>query len=88
MLTPTTACDIRSDMIVRHYSPEDNVLVGLVQEDPRYLSEDPHLQSALLKELLDGGFSEDFILERLPRLRPYLRVEKNPQRRASANKAS
>jgi hypothetical protein len=74
-------------MMVRHYSPEDNVLVGLVQEDPRYLSEDPHLQRALLKELLDGGFSEDFIAERLPKLRPYLRVEKKPQRRASANKA-
>jgi hypothetical protein len=74
-------------MIARHYSPEDNVLVGLVQEDPRYLSEDQHLQRALLKELLDGGYSKDFIVERLPRLRLYLRVEKKTQRRASANKA-
>lgn len=74
-------------MGTRHYSPEDNVLVGLVQEDPRYLSKDPRLHMALLKELCEGGFSEDFIWERLPVLRAYLREGKKPQRLASANKA-
>jgi len=75
-------------MVTRYYSPEDNVLVGLVQEDPRYLSKDPRLHMALLEELREGGFLEDFIWERFPVLRAYLRGVKKPQRLASANKAS
>lgn len=71
----------------RHYSPEDNVLVGLVLEDPRYHSKDRRLHMALLEELLRGGFPEDFIRERLPVLRPYLAAVKKPQRLASSNKS-
>ena len=75
-------------MGARDYSPEDNVLVGLVLEDPRYLSKDPRLHLALLKELREGGFPEDFLWERFPVLRAYFRGAKKPQRLASANKAS
>lgn len=71
---------------MRYYSPEENVLVGLVLEDPRYQSKDPRLQKDLLKELREGGFPQDFIWERLPALRSYLRVKK-PQRLACANKS-
>lgn len=73
-------------MAIRYYSPEENVLVGLVIEDPRYQSKEPRLHRELLRELREGGFPVDFIWERLPALRPYVRV-KNPQRFASANKA-
>ncbi len=71
---------------MRYYSPEQNVLIGLVLEDPRYQSKDSRRHKELLKELREGGFPEDFIWERLPALRPYLRV-KNPQRLACANKS-
>lgn len=72
----------------RYYTPEDNILVGLVQEDPRYLSKDRRHHLALLRELLRGGFPEDFICERLPVLRAYLRGVKKPHLLASANKSS
>ena len=74
-------------METRYYSPEDNVLAGLVLEDSRYLSKEPRLHLALLKELREGGFSEDFLWERFPVLRAYLRGAKKPQRLASVNKA-
>jgi len=74
-------------MKMRHHAPEENVLVGLVLEDPRYLSPDSRLHRALLEELRDGGFPEEFIWERFPTLRPYLRIAKKPQRLASAKRS-
>lgn len=61
--------------------------MGLVLEDSRYLSQDPRLHKALLQELRDGEFPEDFIWERFPTLRPYLRIAKKPQRLASAKRS-
>lgn len=49
-------------------TPGDNVLVELIREDHRYLSQDQALHRDLLKELRDGGFPEAFIAERLPKL--------------------
>ena len=71
----------------RYHSPGDNVLAALAKEDPRYLSKDPALHRSLLMELQEGGFPEEFIAERLPKLRPYLREVKKPQRIASASRA-
>jgi hypothetical protein len=71
----------------RYHTPGDNVLAALVREDPRYLSNDQALHRALLKELQKGGFHEDFIAERFPKLRLYLREVKKPQRLASASRA-
>ncbi len=70
-----------------YHTPGDNVLAGLVREDHRYLSQDQALHRALLKELREGGFPEEFIAERLPKLRAYLQGVKKPQRFASASKA-
>lgn len=64
------------------------MLAALAKEDRRYLSQDPALHRSLLKELQEGGFPEKFIVERLPKLRPYLREVKKPQRLASASRAS
>ena len=74
--------------IRRYHSPGDNILAALTREDPRYLSQDPALHRSLLKELQKGGFPEKFIVERLPKLRPYVEDVKKPQRLASANRAS
>lgn len=71
----------------RYYTPGDNILAGLVREDPRYLSQDQALHRSLLRELQEGGFPEGFIAERLPKLRAYLQGVKKPQRFASASKA-
>jgi hypothetical protein len=72
----------------RYRTPGDNVLAALVREDPRYISKDQTLHRALLKELREGGFPEDFIAERFPKLRSYLREVKKPQRFASVCRAS